>query len=123
MTTHTLVLTLPRTLLLTTNQRVHHMVRAERTREIRQRANLAARPKRVHMDRAHLTVGIGWPDKRRRDAHNLIPTLKAAIDGIVAAGWLPDDDDAHLIGPDLRPHIAGHKGHVVLVFNFVEVAA
>lgn len=31
------------------------------------------------------------PDKRRRDAANLIHSCKAAIDGVVDSGLIPDD--------------------------------
>ncbi|MBK6556127.1 MAG: hypothetical protein IPG16_02575 [Comamonadaceae bacterium] len=46
---------------------------------------------------------------RKSDATNLAPTAKACIDGLVDAGWLPDDDDQHVIattfvaGEPLRP--------------------
>ncbi|HET7304271.1 MAG TPA: hypothetical protein VFJ12_06945 [Segeticoccus sp.] len=33
----------------------------------------------------------------RWDAHNLMPTVKACIDGVVDAGLIPDDDCKHLI--------------------------
>lgn len=55
------------------------------------------------MQRAHLTVYIAAPTARRRDAANLHPTVKALLDGMVAYGVLPDDSDAYLVGPDLRP--------------------
>ncbi len=37
---------------------------------------------------------------RLRDVGNV--SVKAAIDGLVDYGLIPDDDDAHLLGPDLR---------------------
>jgi crossover junction endodeoxyribonuclease RusA len=48
-----------------------------------------------HMGRARITLEYVPRDTRRRDALNLAPTLKAAVDGIVDAGILVDDDDAH----------------------------
>ena len=33
---------------------------------------------------------------RKSDATNLAPTAKACIDGLVDAGWLPDDDDTRI---------------------------
>jgi crossover junction endodeoxyribonuclease RusA len=41
----------------------------------------------------HVTVELHyWPrDKRRRDADNLVPTLKSACDGLVDAGVVRDD--------------------------------
>ena len=60
---------------------------------------------RPQMDRAHVTVTLGYPDRRKRDAHNLMATVKPLLDGMVSPGVrgiLLDDDDAHLEGPDLR---------------------
>lgn len=36
-------------------------------------------------------VTFGVPDRRRRDPHNTAPTVKAIIDGMVSAGFWPDD--------------------------------
>lgn len=36
-------------------------------------------------------VRVVWPDRRRRDPDNLIASLKAALDGIVAAGLIVGD--------------------------------
>lgn len=55
-----------------------------------------------HARRAHLTVYVAWPNRRRRDVANLMPTFKPLIDGAVDAGVLPDDNDEYLTGPDPR---------------------
>ena len=53
--------------------------------------------------RPHITVTIRFPDKRRRDVSNLYPYVaKPLVDGLVDARVIPDDDDLHVIGPDLR---------------------
>ena len=54
------------------------------------------------MEVAHLTARLTYRDRRRRDDHNIMPTLKACVDGVVAAGLLPDDNHKHLVGPDIR---------------------
>lgn len=54
------------------------------------------------LERAHITAWLHFGDKRRRDPANFYPTIKAVVDGLVDVGLLPDDDDKHLIGPDLR---------------------
>ncbi|GAB7044919.1 hypothetical protein [Catenuloplanes indicus] len=54
------------------------------------------------LERAHLLVELRFPDARRRDVHNLYPTIKACIDGFVDHGLLPDDSHQYLVGPDLR---------------------
>jgi crossover junction endodeoxyribonuclease RusA len=46
-------------------------------------------------NRLRVTLEYQPKDSRARDSINLSPTLKAAVDGIVDAGVLPDDDDAH----------------------------
>lgn len=45
---------------------------------------------------AAIAFGFRFPNNRIRDSHNLSPVAKAAIDGIVAAGVLPGDDDRHV---------------------------
>ena len=56
------------------------------------------------LERARLVVEIAFPDRRRRDPHNYMATVKPIVDGLVDAGVLPDDDAKHLLGPDLRRH-------------------
>ena len=98
-----MILTIPRAAALTANQRLHWRAKAERTRALRTRGRIAWQQSGLTpMDRAHLTVTIAWHDARRRDANNWQPTVKGLVDGIVDAGALPDDDNAHLIGPDMR---------------------
>lgn len=93
-----------------------HAFWKNRTREVIRR-DAGYRP----MDRAWVTIRIWWPSWRmRRDASNYMPTGKAILDGLVAwddseapeavdmAGFLPDDNDRHVIGPLLlRGHDAG----------------
>ena len=98
-----MIVTLPRTAALTANQRPHWRKKAALTRDLRTRGRLAWNTSGLAaMDRAHLVVTVAWHDARRRDANNWQPTAKALIDGAVDAGALPDDDIAHLIGPDMR---------------------
>lgn len=61
------------------------------------------------------------PDKRRRDAPNLLfHSSKAAIDGIVDAGVLADDADKYVLSLELAP-----GGHIVrggqMVIEIIEV--
>jgi hypothetical protein len=57
---------------------------------------LAKKAKVPPMDRAEVEVWLVFEDGRRRDPHNYYPTAKAAIDGLVDVGVLPDDDAKHL---------------------------
>lgn len=84
------------------NGRLHHMARAHATAAWRHSAALAAHKHR-NADLGPSTVTAWWPvrDGRRRDRGNLMPTIKAIIDGLVDAGvW--EDDHAGLvsIAPD-----------------------
>lgn len=113
---------IPRNLLLTANQRMHWRKKAKLTKAIRELACVQTRTFRLEpMEAAHCLVELSWPTRHRRDAHNLMPTIKACIDGIVDAKFLPDDSDQHLTGPDLRvlPDLWKEPGVAVyLTFNF-----
>lgn len=108
---------------LNSNQRMHPMAKAEKTRKLRDYVERIARSKPTSIPTpTHLTVRLGHPTRTKRDSLNCYPTIKACIDGLVRAGWLEDDDDEHLVGPDFRPYIAGRKGEVVLTFVFRPIA-
>ena len=121
----------PASEVLTSNLRLHWRAKAEKTSNIRHRSFLAWRlAGSPRMEHARCVARLAYPDKRRRDVSNLQPTIKAAIDGIVSGpgerkgrgGYLlPDDDDAHLIGPDLR-HTDGDvtPGFLTITFDFFE---
>jgi len=110
--------------LLTANQRMHHHERARIVRILRRAAaDAAASQGAPRLERAHIVVHVAWPDRRRRDAHNLYVTAKACIDGLVDYGLIPDDDDTHLIGPDFRvdPELSGIRRATRLTFHIKEV--
>jgi len=52
--------------------------------------------------RVHIEAVFAFRDNRRRDVHNLMPTVKAVVDGLVDYGLIPDDSTRYLLGPDLR---------------------
>lgn len=81
----------------------HWAVKGRKARALRARGALAWRlAGSPRMDRVRCAVHVYYPDRRKRDVANLHPTVKALVDGMVAAGLLPDDDDAHLTGPHLE---------------------
>lgn len=53
--------------------------------------------------RAHVTLTYVYSTHTKRDTHNWAPTSKFIVDGIKAMGFIPDDNDYVLIGPDNRP--------------------
>lgn len=77
---------------LTANQRLHHLERARRVKQVRGDVCWLARAAKIPAGR-FCTVTLVWApgDRRRRDEDNLWPTLKAAADGIVDAGVVRDD--------------------------------
>jgi crossover junction endodeoxyribonuclease RusA len=54
------------------------------------------------MTGAYIIAELRLTTAGRRDPGNWYPTAKAAIDGLVDAKVLPDDDAAHVVGPDMR---------------------
>lgn len=94
----TLALDIPRAEWWTANARTHWATRARKTRAIRARVGLTARAARMpRLSRAALVVTVHTPTDHRFDPHNAASTvIKAAIDGLVDAGVLPDDDHTHL---------------------------
>lgn len=97
--------TLP-ALLVTANRRIHWSQRARvqkfwRVQARTKAANVSA-PSFDH-DKVCITATIRYPDKRRRDVSNLYPyVVKPAIDGLVDAGWLPDDSDTYVDSVTIR---------------------
>lgn len=109
--------------LLSANGREHWGSKAAATRKIRDTAHLAAKGtpalRRAMltarggpvMERAHVLAVLHPADRRRRDPANIYPAVKAALDGIVDAGVLADDDSTRVIGPDMRlgPTVRGSQ--------------
>lgn len=110
--------------LLNANRRQHHMAKARLTRAIRNATRMFALADHIPaLARAHIVAEYRPPDRRRRDVHNLYPSAKAAVDGLVDAGVLPDDSDAYLIGPDMRLGEQAKLGQLVLHITELEVSA
>ncbi|RKT82736.1 hypothetical protein SAMN05421805_104207 [Saccharopolyspora antimicrobica] len=77
---------------LTANQRMHWRPKAEITKNVRHTAATLSRDAKVPA-LGRCAVRLVWTvtDRRRRDADNLVPTLKACADGLVDAGVVTDD--------------------------------
>ncbi|PRX90680.1 hypothetical protein [Allonocardiopsis opalescens] len=97
MTTYTV--TIPTDVkLLNSNSRLHRRKQAQLTKGIREAAGWVAKAAKIPtLDRVEITAEIQPGSKQRRDPHNWQPSVKAAIDGIVDAGVLIDDDANHLL--------------------------
>lgn len=88
------------------NDRLHYRAERELKKRWRELAQVTARsvvgPSFTPLDRAHVVVTQVPGSRRRTDPGNVAPAAKAAVDGLVLAGVLVDDDAAHLVGPDFR---------------------
>lgn len=107
--------------LLNSNQRIHFHRAAKITRAIRcaawaEACKLGLRAERIHV------LGIICPSSQRRaDPANWYPSFKAAIDGLVDAGMIPDDNHKHLEGPDMRRGPASKWPRLILVVTQLNV--
>jgi crossover junction endodeoxyribonuclease RusA len=110
---------------LSANQRLHWRAQAARVAKVRGFVREAVawstytdHPWPIDADHVDVTLTYYPRDRRRRDADNLVPTLKACADGLVDAGVTRDDT------PDLMrkhmPVIAAPDGDPRLVLT-VEV--
>lgn len=96
--------------LVSANRRIHHMTRATTCAYWRKAAHDAAIEAYGWADvgqawhnRVRIVLTVRFPDKRRRDVGNLYPYVaKPIVDGLVDARLVYDDDDTHVVGPDLR---------------------
>lgn len=82
------------------NHRVHWAVKARETRLVRRTAQLLAKAEKIAPRGSQpVAITVVWfaRDRRRRDGNALALFAKAAIDGLVDADVLTDDDSEHLI--------------------------
>lgn len=96
--------------LVSANRRIHHMVRSEVCAYWRRLAHDrviadygCADVGRTWHQRIRVVVTVRFNDRRRHDVGNLYPYVaKPIVDGLVDARLIADDDDSHVVGPDLR---------------------
>lgn len=104
--------------LLNANHRRHYRVKARMVRAWRRAAKTAALELGPLPTPVHVTVLVHRRSRAGRwDAGNYAPTAKAVLDGIVDAGVIPDDNNAHVVGPDLRPGEPWADGGVTVILE------
>jgi crossover junction endodeoxyribonuclease RusA len=95
--THTLTFDYPSPP-ITANQRHHWRKKAALTKQVRAATYLLAKNAQVPaMGRCEVRLAWYVATKHRRDADNVVPTLKAMCDGLVDAGIVPDDTPAEMV--------------------------
>jgi crossover junction endodeoxyribonuclease RusA len=114
---------------LSLNDRSHWRLKAKRTAAVRAETAALARLE-LTADRVLTGVDLTPPidvtltyyprDKRRRDADNLVATLKACCDGLVDAGVVLDDDPTFMVKH--MPIIAAPDGDPRLELTVREIA-
>lgn len=110
-----LVITLPWTApVLRSNDRDHWRERARKAAEVRQAVGLLARGKRIEPP---VIATLIWTvtNDRRRDAGAASPTLKAALDGLVDAGVIPDDNHRYVVEERCRIERGRRAGVAVVL--------
>lgn len=98
---------------LTANQRHHWATRARLTKQIRRETYIRAKAMRLpHTTHATITLHYQPRDNRRRDADNLVPTLKAICDGLTDANLVNDDTPTYMTKhmPQIHPAKKGQPG-------------
>lgn len=102
---------------INSNMRIHRMAQAKLTKTWRAAAANAAANVAPLTPPVRIIAHIWKPRGGRYDPGNLYPTAKAAVDGLVDAGILTDDDHTRVIGPDLRH---GGKGEARIIIEITE---
>lgn len=104
--------------MINANSRMHRMAEAKLTAQWRMAGKIAARQlERPDLPKPVRIIAYVWkPRANHYDPLNYYKTGKGILDGIVDAGWLPDDDFMHVHGPDMRH---GGVGDPRIVFEFV----
>lgn len=115
---------LPKAEVLTSNRRGYWAKHSAAIKSLRDRGAWAWSEQRAkgvpQHEQLRCVAYLTFADRRLRDAHNHVDTVKPLIDGMITGpyvkdpatgkssripGWrglLPDDDHHHLIGPDMR---------------------
>lgn len=82
---------------LSLNSRDHWATRHRKVQKLRSEVAVLARHHKVPACE-RVAVALVWQprDRRRRDGDNPFPTIKSAVDGLVDAGVVPDDDHSRV---------------------------
>lgn len=106
---------------LNEERRLHHMHTAQIIKYWRKETADAVKPLGwPRLNRAHVLVRVHKTTNRKYDAANLYPVAKAIGDGCTDAGLWVDDDNAHVLGPDIRAGEKADTARVVVTITELE---
>lgn len=84
--------------LLSANDRHHYRTKAKIVAQIRKDVAVLARAQHFpKLTVVRITAVLHPRDKRHQDSDNVQPTVKAAVDELVAQGYLPGDDERYVL--------------------------
>jgi len=104
------------------NDRAHWTKRRYLTQTWRVAAGMSARAHRIKPFAGQVDILVRVHKARaggRWDPHNLMPTAKAAIDGLVDAGVMPDDSRAYLRTTSIEDGGTRDRNAITLVITEV----
>ena len=110
--------------LLSANDRHDYRAKARIIKQIRKDATVMALAcKLPKLEVVRLTAVLHPRDKRHQDSDNVQPTVKACIDAIVAAGYLPGDDERYVLSTTYMLGAPVKGSQLVLHFTPVDGAS
>lgn len=115
---------IPRATVLNSNDRSHWGAKAAKTKKLRAMAKAVALNHSTIVDPpVIITITVQYARAGRHDAHNLQPTAKALIDGLVDAGLICDDSDEYVHAVTFKATVGrGRAGHTTIHINLEEVS-
>ena len=108
---------------LNAERSMHYHRRAKLVRAIRTETRALAAAMHHHTGPVNITARFRWPTHHRRDSSNYLPTIKAAVDGLVDAGILTDDNDTHVHSLTIAGDVPGGitPGYVAIELTIQDV--
>ena len=103
--------------------RHHHMQLAKKRKQLKRDTEFMLRdadlPAWTPMNRIRIKY-IAYHCDKPLDPDNLIAGMKYAVDGMVAAGVVPDDNPYHIAGYDVEYEKVPHRTDIKLVMEIKE---
>ncbi len=107
--------------LMNSNDREHWSKRAKVSSLIRATARGLCKDVPKGLLKVKIRAVYYAPDNRRRDVSNLFPSVKAAVDGLVDAGVIKDDNDKFVVALEMvRGEYNVPRGQLVIEIFPVE---